>query len=54
MHLYRYTTKYTLHKTWVRPRMALYGPPTYCGADCFWPAWYFQIRRPEYTDRFFI
>jgi len=42
MHLYCYTTKRALHKTcWSRPRMALYGPPMYCGAGHFWPACYF-------------
>jgi len=29
--------------------MTLYGPPKYCGAGHFRPAWYFQRRRPVRT-----
>jgi len=39
MHLYRYTTE-SVHYTKTacgRPCMALYGPPTYCGAAIFGP-----------------
>jgi len=43
-----YDKNCALHKTfWGRPRMALNGPPTYCGVGHFWPAWYFQMRRPD-------
>jgi len=31
------------------PHMAVYGPPTLCGTGHFWPAWYFQMRRPVYV-----
>jgi len=43
-----YDKKYALHKNLLmRPRMAFYGPPTYCGAGHFWLAWNFQMRRPD-------
>jgi len=27
-----------------------YGPNTSCGTGHFWPAWYFQMRRPAVTS----
>jgi len=27
----------------------VFGPPTDCGMGYFWPAWYLQMRRPEYS-----
>src|SRR6218665_3493616 len=50
-HLPLYGQKYALHRTSRdRPRMVLYGPPTYCRAGHFWHAWYFQMRRPDHVS----